>query len=74
MKHFNIKIFGDVQGVFFRDSARRKADELGIKGFAQNEPDGTVLIEAEGRGESLEKFIITEKIKVKNILKNFLKQ
>ncbi|MBI2506744.1 MAG: acylphosphatase [Candidatus Colwellbacteria bacterium] len=38
-RHLNIRVFGQVQGVFFRDSTRRKAEELGIKGFARNEPD-----------------------------------
>ena len=48
MRHVNIKITGKVQGVFFRASARKKADELGVKGFVRNEPDGSVYIEAEG--------------------------
>ncbi|MBI2013179.1 MAG: acylphosphatase [Candidatus Colwellbacteria bacterium] len=48
MKHLNIKIYGRVQGVFFRDSVKRKAEEWGIKGFARNEADGPVYIEAEG--------------------------
>lgn len=56
-KHLNIKIFGRVQGVFFRDSAQREAKKLGIKGFARNEDNGTVYIEAEGEWEVLEKFL-----------------
>ena len=47
MPHVNIRISGMVQGVFFRSSAKYKADALDIKGFARNEPDGTVYIEAE---------------------------
>jgi acylphosphatase len=47
-KHFNIRISGRVQGVFFRASTKAKAEELGISGFVQNEPDGSVYIEAEG--------------------------
>lgn len=57
IKHFNAKIYGRVQGVFFRYSAKIKAEELGIKGLARNEPDGSVCIEAEGKDEDLEKFI-----------------
>ena len=57
IKHFNIKIYGRVQGVFFRESARNKAEELGINGFAKNEPDGIVYIEAEGEEEKLKEFI-----------------
>lgn len=56
-KHLNIKIFGQVQGVFFRVSAKEEAERLGIKGFARNEPDGTVYIEAEGEKERLDEFI-----------------
>ncbi len=57
MKHRNIKIYGEVQGVFFRNSAKAEAERLGIKGFARNEPDGAVYIEAEGEPEALEKFL-----------------
>ncbi|MFL5727940.1 MAG: acylphosphatase, partial [Cytophagaceae bacterium] len=31
LKHINIKVTGRVQGVFFRDHTRRKAEELGVK-------------------------------------------
>ena len=55
--HINIKIFGRVQGVFFRDSAGKKAEELGIAGFARNEPDGSVYIEAEGGEKELQEFV-----------------
>lgn len=57
-KHVNIKIFGRVQGVFFRYFAKEKAEELEIKGFARNEPDGSLFIEAEGGEDNLKKFIV----------------
>ncbi len=38
----NLKIFGRVQGVFFRESMSRKAQELGITGWVRNCRDGTV--------------------------------
>ena len=57
MTHVNIKIFGEVQGVFFRDSARLKAREIGITGFVKNEPDGAVYMEAEGDEEALGQFL-----------------
>ena len=56
MKHVNIKIFGDVQGVLFGYSSLLKAKEFNIKGFVRNEPDGTVYIEVEGEEENLDKF------------------
>ena len=57
IKHLNIKVYGLVQGVFFRATAKEQADKLGITGFARNEPDNTVYIEAEGEENQLNKFI-----------------
>lgn len=57
MQHLNIKIFGRVQGVFFRLSAQYTAKKLSITGFVRNESDGTVYIEAEGKEENLQKFL-----------------
>ena len=56
-KHLNIKIYGQVQGVFFRVSAKEQAEKLGITGFARNEKDGTVYIEAEGDEKKLDQFL-----------------
>lgn len=56
-KHLNITIFGLVQGVFFRATAKEQADKLEIKGFAQNQPDNSVYIEAEGEKDQLDKFL-----------------
>lgn len=57
VKHWNIRVFGEVQGVFFRYSAKEKAEELGIRGFARNESDGSVYIEAEGEEDATRKFL-----------------
>lgn len=57
MKHLNIKIYGLVQGVFFRARAKEQADKLNVTGFAKNMPDGSVYIEAEGGKQNLDKFI-----------------
>ncbi len=51
-----IVVTGRVQGVFFRAGARDEARRLGIGGFARNEPDGSVLIEAEGSPLAVERF------------------
>ena len=55
--HYSILVKGKVQGVFYRASARQKAEALGITGYAQNLPDGNVLIEAEGEETPLKEFI-----------------
>ena len=83
MKHYNISVFGLVQGIFFRASAKEKADQLSITGFAKNMPNGSVYIEAEGGRENLDEFVKwchlgpsmaqVEKVEVsENSLKNFL--
>ena len=48
MKRIRIIITGKVQGVFFRESVRKLAEELGVAGYVRNEDDGSVTIEAEG--------------------------
>lgn len=55
-KHVNIKVSGEVQGVFFRASTKEIADALEITGLVRNEPDGSVYIEAEGEEEKLKRF------------------
>lgn len=57
IKSFAIHISGRVQGVFFRASAKEKADTLGVKGFVRNEPDGSVFIQAEGEENAVIDFI-----------------
>ena len=52
----SILVSGRVQGVFYRASAKAKADELGITGFVQNMTDGQVYIEVEGTDEKLDRF------------------
>ena len=43
-----ITVRGKVHGVFFRASAKIKADELGLWGWVKNEPDESVVIWVEG--------------------------
>jgi acylphosphatase len=56
-KHLSIRVEGRVQGVFYRASARQKATELGLHGFARNEDDGSVYIEVEGEEQALNEFL-----------------
>jgi len=57
MKHLNIKIYGQVQGVSFRYYSKEQANALGLTGFVRNATDGSLYIEVEGELEVLEKFI-----------------
>ncbi|TSC77700.1 MAG: acylphosphatase [Parcubacteria group bacterium Gr01-1014_24] len=57
LKHLTVKIYGRVQGINFRSSAREEAENLNIKGFVRNERDDSVLIEAEGTKENLEELL-----------------
>jgi acylphosphatase len=41
-------VHGRVQGVFFRDTVRRRARDAGVAGWARNCPDGSVEIVFEG--------------------------
>jgi acylphosphatase len=43
-----LRVRGRVQGVFFRDSARREAQRRGVAGWAENRLDGSVEIVLEG--------------------------
>ncbi len=52
-----IKIFGYVQGVFFRYTTRKFARNLGLTGYVKNMPDGTVYIEAEGAKDKLNELL-----------------
>jgi len=49
------RVTGRVQGVFFRDSTRQVANQFGLKGYANNERDGSVEVVACGRPEALDK-------------------
>lgn len=46
-------VSGRVQGVWFRASTQKKAQELGLTGWAKNLPDGRVEVCAFGTPEKL---------------------
>lgn len=57
MEEFRAIISGRVQMVMFRDFSTRKARKVGVRGFVQNLPDGTVEVVAQGERAALEKLI-----------------
>ncbi|MBI2121574.1 MAG: acylphosphatase [Candidatus Sungbacteria bacterium] len=56
-KRATIRVVGIVQGVMYRQNARRKAASLGLLGWIKNEPDGSVQIIAEGSKNEITKFL-----------------
>lgn len=57
MQRIVIHIYGRVQGVFFRHTARVHAEELHVTGWARNEDDGSVKMLVEGDEAALNKFL-----------------
>lgn len=55
--HKRVILYGQVQGVFFRQTARELANELGLHGFIKNSSNGTVEAEVEGPPDSVHKFV-----------------
>ena len=50
-------VSGRVQGVFFRETTRARAEELGVLGWVRNAPDGQVLVHAEGAEAAVESLL-----------------
>lgn len=57
MKRVYLVVIGRVQQVFYRRSVQKKAQELGLMGWARNTEDGSVEIIAEGPNEKVDEFI-----------------
>jgi acylphosphatase len=52
-----IEVQGHVQGVWYRQSTLEMARDLGLNGYAMNQEDGSVRIEAEGSRTALERLV-----------------
>jgi acylphosphatase len=50
-------VSGRVQGVFYRGAAQQRAQELGVRGYARNLPDGRVEVLACGEPASVTAFV-----------------
>ncbi|MDT0187608.1 acylphosphatase [Microbacterium sp. ARD31] len=57
MKAVQARVSGRVQGVSFRWYAEEKARSLGVGGWVRNEPDGSVLVHAEGEAEAVDALV-----------------
>jgi acylphosphatase len=53
----HVTVSGEVQGVFFRESARRKATEAGVAGWITNRSDGRVEAVFEGPAEAVDDLV-----------------
>ena len=56
-KRRRVVVHGFVQGVFFRDTVRRRADAAGVSGWVRNNRDGTVEAVLEGDDEAVERLV-----------------
>jgi acylphosphatase len=52
-----VVVHGYVQGVFFRDSMRRLAQQQGVSGWVANRWDGTVEAAFEGEPDAVERLV-----------------
>lgn len=52
-----VVVQGHVQGVFFRETTRRRALAAGVAGWVRNRPDGTVEAVFEGEREAVERLV-----------------
>lgn len=57
MLRAHVYIYGRVQGVFFRASARDKAQAFGVKGWVKNCLDGSVEAVFEGEKDTVDKVV-----------------
>jgi acylphosphatase len=52
-----VVVEGRVQGVYYRDSCRREAQRLGVRGWVRNRPDRSVEVVAEGPRARVEELL-----------------
>ncbi|MGW1886562.1 acylphosphatase [Streptomyces sp. NPDC001970] len=52
-----VVVTGRVQGVFYRDTCRRVAQEYGVSGWVRNLEDGSVMAVFEGEPDAVETLV-----------------
>jgi acylphosphatase len=57
MKAVQARVSGRVQGVAFRWYTEERARSLGVAGWVRNEPDGSVLVHAEGEDDAVDSLV-----------------
>ncbi len=57
MKRLHAKVYGKVQGVFFRANTETQAKNLRLTGWVKNLDDGSVEVMAEGEKAALEELL-----------------
>lgn len=56
VRRLRMRFVGEVQGVGFRWTSRRVAQDLGLTGWVRNEPDGSVSMELQGPSQDLARY------------------
>ena len=56
MRVLKAKVYGKVQGVWFRKYTLDSARDIGVVGMVKNLVDGTVLVNASGKNENIREF------------------
>lgn len=57
MVRYRVVVSGRVQGVFFRDTCRRRALQYGVSGWVRNLPDGRVEAVFEGPADNVDHLV-----------------
>jgi acylphosphatase len=57
MTRKRVIVSGRVQGVFFRDTTRRRAESAGVAGWVRNTPEGAVEAVFEGEQDAVEEMV-----------------
>ncbi len=57
MRRKRVVAHGRVQGVFFRDTTRRRAESLGVAGWVSNRDDGAVEAVFEGAEDAVDALV-----------------